>query len=79
MALTDRRDSAAVRQKVGLKFLSCADADELMCPLRGFESAPAQTFVMHGEAHTTDTLCARVQDELDWRVRLPSCLESSSL
>ena len=44
--------------------------------LRGFEAAPAQTFVVHGEAHAADALRTRVQDELGWRVRVPEHLES---
>jgi metallo-beta-lactamase family protein len=57
-------------------FSGHADADELMQWLRGFEAAPAQTFVVHGEPHAADTLRTRVQDELGWRVRVPGHLES---
>ena len=56
-----------------------ADADELMQWLRGFERAPAQAFVVHGEAHAADALRTRIQDELGWRVRVPEQLESATL
>jgi len=60
-------------------FSGHADADELMQWLRGFEAAPAQTFVVHGEPHAADTLRSRVQDELGWRVRVPGHLEIVTL
>ena len=60
-------------------FSGHADADELMQWLRGFEAAPAQTFVVHGEAHAADTLRTRIQDELGWTVRVPEQLEQASL
>lgn len=60
-------------------FSGHADADELMQWLRGFEAAPAQTFVVHGEPHAADTLRTRVQDELGWTVRVPGHLETVAL
>ena len=57
-------------------FSGHADADELMQWLRGFESAPRQTFIVHGEAHAADALRTRIQDELGWRVRVPEQLET---
>ena len=60
-------------------FSGHADADELMQWLRGFEAAPAQTFVVHGEARAADALRTRVQDELGWRVRVPEQLEHITL
>lgn len=48
-----------------------ADADGLLDWLRGFEAAPAQCFVVHGEPEAADTLRLRIQDELGWRVRVP--------
>ena len=55
-----------------------ADGDGIIGWLRGFDKAPAQTFVVHGERDASDTLRVRIQDELDWRVRSPehgSCVE----
>ena len=60
-------------------FSGHADADELMQWLRGFEAAPAQTFVVHGEPHAADALRTRIQDELGWRVRVPAHLELATL
>ncbi len=52
-------------------FSGHADADGLMAWLRGFESPPQQTFVVHGEPEAADTLRLRIQDELGWRVSAP--------
>ncbi len=60
-------------------FSGHADADELMLWLRGFEAAPTQTFIVHGDPHAADTLRTRVQDELGWRVRVPSHLEKVAI
>ena len=60
-------------------FSGHADAGELMQWLRGFEAAPAETFVVHSEPHAADTLRTRVQDELGWRVRVPGHLEQVTL
>ncbi len=48
-----------------------ADANELLQWLRGFESAPRQTFVVHGEPDATDALRFRVGNELGWRAVVP--------
>jgi metallo-beta-lactamase family protein len=52
-------------------FSGHADADGLMQWLRGFDRAPRQTFVVHGEPDAADALRLRIQDELRWRVRVP--------
>ncbi len=52
-------------------FSGHADADGLMAWLRGFEQAPRQTFVVHGEPAASDTLRLRIADELGWPVRVP--------
>ncbi|MDP3822290.1 MAG: MBL fold metallo-hydrolase [Burkholderiales bacterium] len=52
-------------------FSGHADADGLMAWLRGFENAPRQTFVVHGEPAASDTLRLRIADELGWPVRVP--------
>jgi metallo-beta-lactamase family protein len=52
-------------------FSGHADADGLMAWLRGFEHAPRQTFVVHGELAASDTLRLRIADELGWPVRVP--------
>jgi metallo-beta-lactamase family protein len=52
-------------------FSGHADADGLMDWMRGFDHAPQQTFVVHGEADAADTLRLRIKDELGWRVSTP--------
>jgi metallo-beta-lactamase family protein len=51
-------------------FSGHADSDELMGWLRGFRSPPRQTFVVHGDPEASDALRVRIQDELDWNVRV---------
>ncbi len=60
-------------------FSGHADADELMAWLRGFERAPEQVFVVHGEPSASDALRSRIQDELGWRVRVPQHGETVNL
>ncbi|WP_416234770.1 MBL fold metallo-hydrolase RNA specificity domain-containing protein [Paucibacter sp. PLA-PC-4] len=60
-------------------FSGHADAEGLMAWLRGFKTAPQQTFVMHGEPEASDALRSRIQDELGWRVRVPQHGETVTL
>ncbi|MFO7764134.1 MAG: MBL fold metallo-hydrolase [Wenzhouxiangellaceae bacterium] len=62
-----------VRARVhNLEMLSAhADADEIMGWLAGMAEAPAQTFVIHGEAGASDTLRLRIKEELGWHARVP--------
>ena len=48
-----------------------ADADEIMRWLRGFQSPPKQTFIVHGEPAAQDALGARIQSELGWSHMAP--------
>jgi metallo-beta-lactamase family protein len=48
-----------------------ADANEILGWLRGFPTAPKQTFIVHGEPIPQDTLAARIQAELGWTSRAP--------
>ncbi|MEQ1806102.1 MAG: MBL fold metallo-hydrolase [Burkholderiaceae bacterium] len=52
-------------------FSGHADAQGLMNWLRGFDAAPDQTFVVHGEPAAADALRLRIKDELGWRVAVP--------
>ena len=56
-----------------------ADADEIMAWLRGFERAPRQVFITHGEPDAADALRKRIQDELHWAAHVPEHLETISL
>ena len=44
-----------------------ADADEILRWLRGFERAPRETFIVHGEP--APRAAPAHQDELGWRCR----------
>jgi metallo-beta-lactamase family protein len=59
-------------------FSGHADADGLMAWMRGFETAPRQTFVVHGEPEAADTLRLRIKDELMWKVQVPEHLSTHS-
>ena len=53
-----------------------ADAAEIMGWLRGFKSAPRQTFITHGEAAAADAMRLRIERELHWPCHMPYYLES---
>jgi metallo-beta-lactamase family protein len=48
-----------------------ADANEIMRWLRGFTRPPALTCLVHGEPAPMDTLKARIERELSWKVVTP--------
>ncbi|OZI20467.1 MBL fold metallo-hydrolase [Bordetella genomosp. 9] len=48
-----------------------ADSDELMRWLRGFQEAPRQVFIVHGEPEASDALRVRIQRELNWHATVP--------
>jgi metallo-beta-lactamase family protein len=52
-------------------FSGHADADELMQWLAGFDRAPRQTYVVHGEPEATDALRFRIGNEFGWRASVP--------
>lgn len=56
-----------------------ADSNEIMRWLQGFENAPNQCFLNHGEAQAADTLRLRIKDELGWNVRVPEHLDAFTL
>lgn len=56
-----------------------ADADELIQWMQAAPTAPAMTYVTHGEADSSDALRLRIKRELGWKVRVPEYLESVSL
>lgn len=45
-----------------------ADQNELLRWLRGFQRAPRQTYVVHGEASASQTLASVIEQQLGWRV-----------
>ncbi|MBS0440353.1 MAG: MBL fold metallo-hydrolase [Proteobacteria bacterium] len=60
-------------------FSGHADANELMRWLGGFERAPAQTWVVHGEPAAADALRSRIGDELGWHANVPEHLSQVSV
>jgi metallo-beta-lactamase family protein len=56
-----------------------ADSAEIFRWLRGFKTAPAQTFLVHGEPGAMDTLSARIRSELGWTVHTPAYGEKVQL
>lgn len=52
-------------------FSAHADRDELLRWLGGFESAPRETFVVHGEPSASDALRHCIDERLGWTVRVP--------
>ena len=56
-----------------------ADVNEILRWLRGFKSAPAITFLVHGEPSAMDALGARIKSELGWAIRAPGHGEKSDL
>ncbi|MGB5080364.1 MAG: MBL fold metallo-hydrolase [Burkholderiales bacterium] len=70
-----------VRAEVALidNFSAHADYGEVLDWLKGFEQAPRQTFVTHGEPAAADALRHHVEESLGWRCRVPDYLESARL
>ena len=56
-----------------------ADANEIMRWLGGFKTAPARTFIVHGEPAPQDALAARIRKELGWNVHAPEQAERVEL
>ncbi len=56
-----------------------ADASEIMRWLGGFTAPPKQTFVVHGEPISQDTLGGRIQAELGWSWKAPEYRETFQL
>lgn len=56
-----------------------ADYGEILGWLGAQSSAPARTFVTHGEPAAADALRRRIEETLHWRCDVPSYLESVEL
>jgi metallo-beta-lactamase family protein len=56
-----------------------ADCREILDWLKGFERAPRETFITHGEPAAADALRRHIEEELGWRCRVPDFLESAIL
>ena len=56
-----------------------ADAGEILRWLKGFKTAPARTFLVHGEPPAMQALQSRMTSELGWNVHAPQWLERVDL
>ncbi len=56
-----------------------ADRDEILRWLRGFESPPRRTFLVHGEPTAMDTLAGTIGQTLGWDVSTPRLGEQVTL
>ncbi|MCZ8233785.1 MAG: MBL fold metallo-hydrolase RNA specificity domain-containing protein [Rubrivivax sp.] len=65
----DHRVRASIHTIGGLS--AHADRDALLGWLRGFEQAPARTFVVHGETSTAQGFASTLQQELGWKAEAP--------
>jgi len=52
-----------------------ADSNEILRWLRNFKRPPSVTCLVHGEPKPMDTLKARIETELKWKVKTPQHLE----
>lgn len=73
----DIRIGAEVIQMEGLS--AHADADELIRWMQAAPTAPAMTYITHGEADSSDAIRIRIKRELGWKARVPEYLESVSV
>lgn len=66
------RDVEVKAEVVQLQSASAhADGNQLLDWLRSMPTAPAQVYVVHGDAHPADTLRSRIERELGWRAMVP--------
>ncbi len=56
-----------------------ADQPETIHWLKGFKTPPKTTFVVHGEPQASDALRLRIEDTLNWNVRIPALGECFEL
>ena len=56
-----------------------ADYAEIIDWLGGFESAPRQTFITHGEPVAADALRHRIEEQKRWHCRVPDYLDTVDL
>ena len=69
--------------KASVEFISNlsahADYAEILEWLRGFETAPRKTFIIHGEPLAADGMRRHIEEQLRWRTVVPEYLETVSL
>ncbi|MBL6750238.1 MAG: MBL fold metallo-hydrolase [Nevskia sp.] len=65
---------------VSLSNLSAhSDGEETLAWLRGFETAPRQVFITHGEPDAADALRRRIEESLHWNCVVPDYLQRVEL
>lgn len=74
-------EDVAVRASVEMiaSLSAHADADEIISWLRGLESPPPQTLVVHCEPPASEALQARIESELGWNAKIPQYLKGFDL
>jgi metallo-beta-lactamase family protein len=71
------REIPVAAEIAALESLSAhADSNEMLQWLRGFKRPPTELCLVHGEPGPMDTLKARVERELGWKVRTPAMGET---
>jgi metallo-beta-lactamase family protein len=60
-------------------FSAHADQSEILRWLQGFERAPKQTYIIHGEPRASGTLAQVVRERLKWNVTVPALGEQVTL
>lgn len=69
--------------KASVEFISNlsahADYAEILDWLRGFESAPKKTFIVHGEPLAADGMRRHIEEQLRWRTEVAEYLETVNL
>ncbi|MBA7470543.1 hypothetical protein ES707_05830 [subsurface metagenome] len=66
-------DIAVAAEVKNISALSAhADSDEIVAWLKTDGSAPAMTFITHGEPAASHALRGRIENELGWRASVPS-------
>lgn len=74
------RDIPIKAEVVQLESLSAhADSDEVIQWMRTAPTAPAMTYITHGEPESADALRYRMKHELGWKARVPEHLETIDL
>lgn len=56
-----------------------ADYEEILTWLKGFESAPKKTFIVHGEPVSADAMRIHIEEKLHWRAEVPDYLQTVTL
>jgi metallo-beta-lactamase family protein len=60
-------------------FSGHADSTEIMRWLRAFKKPPKRTFIVHGEAESSQALADEIHRSLGWETHIPEYLESCDL